>query len=227
MPLIRHAVILAAGRGRRMAPLTDDRPKAMAPYEGTTLIANGIAQISKHIPSVHITVGWKGAMLAEHVMHHGARSVINTDGQSNSWWIYNTLLGELDEPLFVLTCDNVMDLDFARLEEDYFSTGSPACMLVPVRPVQGLDGDWIFHDDHVVTRISRTDPADVYCSGIQVIHPAKVRNLTNNVGGFYAVWSDLIKRRELRISRIYPKRWFTVDTVAQLEELAARGLPTE
>ena len=223
MSRINHAVILAAGRGQRLMPLTEDVPKAMTPYEGTTLIARGIDQIRRHVENVHITVGYRGAMLAEHVIHHGVRSVLNTEGHSNSWWMFNTLLAELDEPVAVLTCDNVIDLDFQRLEEDYFSTGEAACMLVPVKPVEGLDGDWIFHDDHIVTRLSRTEPSDVYCSGIQIVNPRKVQALTSGEGDFYTVWDDLIAQRGLRCSRVYPDRWFAVDTPAQLESLRANG----
>jgi NDP-sugar pyrophosphorylase family protein len=220
MTNIKHAVILAAGRGYRMMPLTNNLPKAMAPYNGTTLIAQGIEAISRHVPNVHITVGYKKAMLAEHVIHHGARSVLSTAGHSNSWWIYNTLLSELDEPLFVLTCDNVVELDFKRLEEDYYRCDEPACMLVPVRPVPGLEGDYIFHRDHLVTRLSRRDPSEVYCSGIQVLNPVRIRRLTVDRGDFTDLWDQLIERRELRASRIYPKRWFTVDTMDQLSRLA-------
>jgi len=39
--MIRHAIIMAAGRGMRMAPLTDAIPKPMAPYNGTTLNCPG------------------------------------------------------------------------------------------------------------------------------------------------------------------------------------------
>ena len=70
--MIRHAVIIAAGRGVRMRPFTDDLPKAMAPWNGTTLIARGIEMVRRHIPSVHVTVGYRGATLAEHVIQHGA-----------------------------------------------------------------------------------------------------------------------------------------------------------
>jgi NDP-sugar pyrophosphorylase family protein len=226
MSRINHAVILAAGRGQRLMPLTAELPKAMTPYQGTTLIARGIDQIRDRIENIHITVGYKGAVLAEHVIHHGVRSVINTDGRSNSWWMFHTLLSVLDEPIFVLTCDNVVDLDFDRLEEDYFATDEPACMLVPVKPIEGLEGDWIFHEDHRVTKISRTETSDVYCSGIQVVNPRKIQAIARPEGDFYDVWNDLIVRRALRASRIYPERWFAVDTPAQLKELLDSGLPS-
>lgn len=220
MARINHALIMAAGRGQRMMPLTESVPKAMAPYNGTTLIAQGIDHIRKHIENIHITVGYKGAMLAEHVIYHGVSSVFNTEGRPNSWWIFNTLLKCLDEPMFVLTCDNVVELDFDLLETDYFNYGEPACMIVPVKPVMGLDGDYIFHRENVVVELNRHKESDIYCSGIQIVNPCKINRLTREEGDFYVVWSQLIAQEQLIASRVYPKRWFSVDTMEHLDELA-------
>jgi NDP-sugar pyrophosphorylase family protein len=211
---------MAAGRGQRMMPLTNDLPKAMAPFRGTTLIAQGIEQIKKHIDCVHITVGYKGALLAQHVIQNDVASVFNTEGHSNSWWIYNTLLRHLDEPMFVLTCDNVIELDFALLETDYFASGAPAGMLVPVEPVPGLDGDYIFHDHNVVTALDRHQTSDLYCSGIQILNPAEINRRTREGADFYALWNQLIEQRQLVMSRVYPKRWISIDTMDQLSRLA-------
>ena len=43
MARINHALIMAAGRGQRMMPLTQVLPKPMAPYLNSTLVADGIA----------------------------------------------------------------------------------------------------------------------------------------------------------------------------------------
>ncbi|PMY13750.1 nucleotidyl transferase, partial [Pseudomonas sp. FW305-BF8] len=83
----------------------------MAPLRGGTLISQGIELVKKEVPNIHITVGYKKAMLAEHVIQQGASSVLNTEGQSNAWWVFHTLLQHLNEPLYVLTCDNVTELD--------------------------------------------------------------------------------------------------------------------
>jgi len=217
--VIRHAIIMAAGRGMRMAPLTDAIPKPMAPYDGTTLIARGISRLATRVEHIHVTVGYKKAMLAQHVIEHGASSVLNTEGKSNCWWLYNTLLSQLDEPMVVLTCDNVVELDLELLEENYSSLNSPACMLVPVRPVPGLEGDYVFHENHVVSEISRLKKADIYCSGIQVLNPHRLNQITQEGASFYDIWQQLINRRELFVSSVYPKKWFAVDTIEQLKTL--------
>ena len=219
MSKIRHAIIMAAGRGLRMMPLTDSIPKPMAPYLGSTLIADGISRLVGKLENIHVTVGYKGAMLAQHVIEHGVNSIFNTEGHSNCWWIYNTLLKNLDEPIYVLTSDNVVDLDFDLLAENYFALDAPPCMVVPVKPVPGLDGDYIFHEKQLVKKLSRTEESDIYCSGIQILNPAKINRMTAEGESFYSVWSELIEQRKLIVSSVYPKTWFAVDTMEQLSQL--------
>ncbi len=217
--IIQHALIMAAGRGMRMMPFTENMPKAMAPLAGTTLIANGIDKLKKRIPNIHITVGYKGSMLASHVIEHDVNSVLNTEGKDNSWWIYNTLMKNLDLPIYVLTCDNVIELDFDLMEKDYVAAGKPACMVIPVKPIAGLDGDFIFHENQRITELSRTKPSEMYCSGIQILNPKKINELTKPADNFYNVWMQLIELNQLYCSNIYPKQWYAVDTVNQLEAI--------
>jgi NDP-sugar pyrophosphorylase family protein len=225
MASIKHALIMAAGRGQRMLPLTMETPKAMAPYLGSTLIRHGIARVREHVPEVHVTIGYKGAMLAEHVIEEGVRSIFNTEGHGNAWWVYNTALKFLDEPILVLTCDNVVELDFARLEAEYDGLGNPACMVVPVTPVPGIDGDYIFEEDNVVTELSRLKKSPMYCSGIQVLNCAAINRLTEAGEDFHHLWRQLIARRQLLASRVYPKRWSSFDTASQLNEINAPAPP--
>ena len=221
---IRHALVMAAGRGQRMGPLTDVVPKPMAPYEGSTLIAKGIQNIRRDVPSIHITVGYKKAMLAEHVIHQGVSSVLNTEGQTNSWWIYNTLMKFVNEPVYVLTADNVTDLDFELLERNYFDLNEPAAMIVPVYPVQGLEGDYITQENRYVTKLDRSKPTTIYCSGIQIINPARVNVLAPEQGDFYLLWHQLMEQRQLMVSEVYPKKWISIDT---FEQLMAATKPNE
>jgi NDP-sugar pyrophosphorylase family protein len=217
---IRHAVILAAGRGQRLMPLTQYIPKPMITINGTSLIEEGINRLNKHIPFIHITVGYKGAMLAAHVIEKNISTVINTEGKSNSWWIHNSLLKYLNEPTIVLTCDNIVELNLAFLEKDYFETGEPACMVVPVIPVDGLDGDYIFHKNRMVYELNRYKKSDIYCSGIQIINPFKVNELTkaNEQSTFYDIWNQLIEQNQLLCSKVYPDKWISIDNISQLEK---------
>jgi NDP-sugar pyrophosphorylase family protein len=131
------------------------------------------------------------------------------------------LLANLDEPLVVLTCDNLVNLDLDKLCQDYHDLGAPACMLVPVNPVHGLEGDYIFHENQIVTGIDRHRPARLYCSGIQVLDPKKVRNIVTPTEDFYEVWKQLIAQGQVYCSRVIPERWFSIDSMDALAQAEA------
>ena len=217
--LINYALIMAAGRGSRMIPLTNNLPKAMAPYDGSTLIAEGIKRLKPNVKYIYITVGYKGAILAKHAIDIGVSGLFDTSGKDNGWWIFNTLMMELDAPVFVLTCDNITQLDLNMISNEYYKFGSPAGMIVPVEPIEGIEGDYIFHKNNKIKSLSRIKKSDIYCSGIQVINPSKINKIINPVDNFYDIWSQLINKNELYCSNIYPKKWYTADTIKQLKNI--------
>ena len=217
--MIKYAMIMAAGRGSRMMPFTAALPKAMAPYDQSTLIAQGIRAIGQYVPNIYVTVGYMGNVLSEHVISQGVCGLFDTSGRDNAWWIFNTLMSHLDEPVYVLTCDNVVSLNFSLIEEDYYRLNEPACMVVPVKPVAGLDGDYITHVDNVVTMLSRDCPTNSYCSGIQVLNPYKITQMIPSQDSFYRVWNHLISHRQLKCSSVYPEKWFVADTLEQLSAI--------
>jgi len=202
-----------------MMPLTELIPKAMAPLLNTTLIAHGINEIKKIVPNVYITVGYKGAQLAQHAIEQGVTGILNTEGQENAWWIFNTIVQYLNAPIFVLTCDNVIELDFATLALEYDKFGQPPCMVVPVEPIEGYEGDFIFHQNNIVTELSRTQKSNIYCSGIQIINPGWIASNLRPCASFYEIWDQLISLRKLYCSNIYPNKWFAVDTIQQLTNI--------
>jgi NDP-sugar pyrophosphorylase family protein len=66
--ILIRAVILAAGKGERMQPLTDMVPKALLPCLGTTLLQRLIAAFQKAgIDEFTVAVGWKGDMIREYL----------------------------------------------------------------------------------------------------------------------------------------------------------------
>lgn len=217
---INHAVIMAAGRGIRMRPLTNNIPKAMAPLKGSTLIAKGIKEIKKYIPNIYITVGHRGPILASHVIEKGVNAVINTSNKGNAWWIFNTLINKINEPIFVLTCDNVVNLDFNKISLDYRKLKYPQCMIVPTKPVEGLKGDYIFKNkNNIITNLSRKKKSTLYCSGIQIINPYIIAKKYKTCSDFNQLWKQLISKKQIYCSNIQPTFWYAVDNIKQLNEI--------
>ena len=222
--MINHAIILAAGRGIRLMPKTKKIPKAMVKIKNQTLILKGIKKIQKYIKNIHITVGYKGSLLAKHVIENKVNSVINTDKKGNAWWIFNFPFKYINQPVFVLTCDNITNIDFSLIEKDYIKKGKPECFLIPVKPLKKLEGDFIHRKKNIVTKLSRKIKSDIYCSGIQILNPHKINKVVKNTTDFNQVWAKLIKKKKLKVSDVLPKNWFTIDNPYQLKTYLKKNL---
>jgi NDP-sugar pyrophosphorylase family protein len=74
-----------------------------------------------------------------------------------------------------------------------------------------------------VYELNRHKPAPTYCSGIQMLNPHKINQLTEPVEDFYQLWQQLIAQKQLYCADSYPKNWFTVDTIEQLNRLNQEG----
>jgi NDP-sugar pyrophosphorylase family protein len=216
---INHAFIMAAGRGTRLRPLTKKIPKGLIKFRQTSLIANGIKKLKKFIDFIHISVGYKGPILAKHLIEEKVSSIINTDKKGNSWWIFNSIFKSFDSPLYVLTCDNVTNIDFKKIEKDYYKKGQPMCMIIPTKPIKGLAGDYIFRKKNIIQGLSRKVKSDIYCTGIQVLNPKKINDKIKSTDDFNILWKRLIKIKQLYVSDVMPKKWYTVDNVDNYKNL--------
>ena len=215
--MINHAIILAAGRGIRLMPLTKKIPKAMIKIKNQTLILNGIKKVQKYISNIHITVGYKGSVIAKHVIRNNVRSVINTNKKGNAWWVFNFPFNMINEPVAVLTCDNITNINFKLIEKDYIKKKNPHCFLVPVKPVKNLEGDFIHRKRNIVTKLSRKDKSDIYCSGIQILNPYKINKTVKKTEDFNILWKRLIRKKKLLVSDVIPNHWFAIDNIEQLK----------
>ena len=64
--LVRRGVVLAAGVGSRMRPLTRGRPKALLPFQGKPLVLYPVeALVSSGIEEIAVVVGHKGEAIRE------------------------------------------------------------------------------------------------------------------------------------------------------------------
>ena len=82
--MINQAIILAAGRGQRMMPLTRDIPKAMLRIGNVTLIEDKIIKLTEAgIKKIVINTGYLGSYIQEHVgdgSKYGINIVISEEG---------------------------------------------------------------------------------------------------------------------------------------------------
>jgi dTDP-glucose pyrophosphorylase len=120
-----RAIILAAGRGRRLVPLTDSRPKPLLKIEGKPMLASILEALNA-----------ASVATACIVIHHLAEQIITFAGDGRKWDIrlqyrrQYALLGTADglsaastfltEPTFVLAADYALPKDhLKRLKHSY------------------------------------------------------------------------------------------------------------
>lgn len=216
--MFNYCMITAGGKGERLLPLTQYIHKAMLQVNGATIIAGLIRQIKATIGNISVTVGHKGNELAKHAIEEGVSAIYNTSQQSDAWWLFNTPLRHVNEPVIVFACDLVVrDLQLDFIYRSYLEQGEPACMLVPVTPVPDVTGDFITGSNGLVTTLSRTPPTGLLASGIFVINPFRINALLQNADNINQIWDLLVRIGQLHHSSLYPGSWSTVNTIEQLE----------
>jgi len=112
MTVIRTAMVLAAGLGSRMRPLTDDRPKALVTVGGTALIDHvldrlGAAGVDRAVVNVH---HFADQMIA-HLTHRTQPMIEIVDERAglldSGGGIKNALPLLGDDPFFVANIDSL------------------------------------------------------------------------------------------------------------------------
>jgi MurNAc alpha-1-phosphate uridylyltransferase len=208
---IRRAIVLAAGRGERLGELTENGAKAMLEVDGKTLLEHVLGSLVGLVQEVYVTVGYHGDAVAAHATAGGAAGTIATTGRGNAWWLHHSLLGLLDEPVLLSTCDVLADLDLDALGSEYRALGAPHCLLLPVSPVAGVAGDYIFAEGPRVLRLARDEVAPTYCSGLQILDPGRIRRAVPPDDDFTGIWRRLAERGELYVSERRVTGWTALD----------------
>jgi MurNAc alpha-1-phosphate uridylyltransferase len=115
------AMILAAGRGERMRPLSDTVPKPLLPVAGRPLIVWQLQRLRRAgIVEIAVNVAWLGAMIEE-TLGDGAAFGVRiryshvTAALGTAGGIVNALPLLGDAPFLVVSADIWCDYDFSRL----------------------------------------------------------------------------------------------------------------
>jgi len=187
----KTSVILSGGKGNRMRPITNYIPKALVEVGDKPLIEYVLDMVGN--TEKYVTYGHKSDLLFNKTKLD-VNGYINTTGKDNAYFLYNSFVKYINEPIIVSPCDMVIEIDLNKVYSDYLTLGSPPIMVIGVNPVKGVEGDFIQYDENnIISQLSRTINSDKYCSGLQIINPYKVNQLTQKSENFYDVWKQLME----------------------------------
>ena len=106
--MIRSAMILAAGRGERMRPLTDSAPKPLIPVAGRSMLDRAMDRLQEHnVRNLVINVHHLGEQIATHVGAGRAHIVREENLLDTGGSVKNALPLLGHEPFFVLNGDGL------------------------------------------------------------------------------------------------------------------------
>jgi len=164
-------MILAAGRGERLRPITDEIPKALVEVNGKSLLEGHLEALAEaNVNTVVINLGWLGEQIVERVgsgSHFGLQVVYSPEYEDvleTGGGIYRALplLGK--EPFWVINADIHTEFLPPRLELEEEKLGH--LILVPT-PGHKKHGDFDLVDG-LVHNVE--NPALTY-SGIALYRP--------------------------------------------------------
>lgn len=167
-----RAMILAAGRGERMRPLTDAMPKPLLPAGGKPLIVRHIeALVRAGIRDIVINHAHLGHMLEAALgdgARFGARIRWSPEGEAleTAGGIAYALPLLGDAPFLVINGDIVCDFDFARLPT--LAAAQRAHLVLVPNPPHHAGGDFALREGKALTD---GEPRFTF-SGIGVYDPA-------------------------------------------------------
>lgn len=230
------AMVLAAGLGKRMRPLTASQPKPLVRVAGKALIDHALdrladAGIAKAVVNVH----YLADALDAHVSARAVPKVTLSDEralllETGGGMIKARAL--LPDPFFALNSDNIW-LDgprnaFADLSASWNPTIMDALLLVvPHARAYNFDGPGDFHMD-ALGRLSRRKPgriAPFIYSGIQLVSHRLLRDAPEGPFSTNILWNRAIAEDRL-YGLAFTGQWFEVGTpaaIAPTEEALRRG----
>ena len=199
------AMVLAAGLGTRMRPLTDSRPKALIEVGGRTLIDHTLDRLAEAgVTTAVVNVHAHAEQLIAHLDARVARdaslkihisdergALLETGGGVRK---ARALLGEA--PIWVANSDYVW-LDDGRPSAlaQLAALWDPARMdslviVVPKARTQGFDtpGDFFRDQDGRLTHRGASPTAPLHCFGVQILDPRPVYETPEERFSLFKIW---------------------------------------
>jgi NDP-sugar pyrophosphorylase family protein len=121
------AMILAAGMGTRLRPLTDDRPKALVEVAGRTLLEINLARLRNFgVHQVIVNVHHFAAMVAGYLKENanfGMRIEISSEdvlldtggGLKKAAWFFQESAGDAEQPFLLHNVDVLSTINLQRM----------------------------------------------------------------------------------------------------------------
>lgn len=211
------AMLLAAGRGERLRPLTDTTPKALVDVGGRSLLERHLDALSDAgVGTVVINLGWLGEKIMLRVgsgAEYGLQVIYSDEGDNvleTGGGIHRALPVLGPDPFLVVNADIYTDMPLPRGLDDNLDGH---LVLVPT-PAFKSRGDF----DLVDGKIAVSDAPKYTFSGVAIYRPSFFA--TSEAGRFpLAPMLKAAAKHTALSGELYTGAWEDVGTPTRLEQL--------
>lgn len=175
-----HAMVLAAGKGLRMRPLTEHTPKPLIPVAGRPMLDRVFDRLDEtDVPHRVVNLHWLGEQIAAHLANHPGVLLSHEDVLLETGGGVARALPLLGNRAFYVCNADIIWLDgprpaLARLAEAWDEARMDALLLLqPVERAFGYEGrgDFVRGEDGRLRRRSGEERAPLVFTGVQILHP--------------------------------------------------------
>ena len=207
--MIKKAMILAAGFGKRIHPLTLKHPKPLLKIGKETLLSNTLKFLKLFgIKQAVINVHYLGEQIVDYINRNQFNLTINIVKEKDK--ILNTGGGVLNaiqyfsnKPFLIINPDTIWNSHYLKelklMEKSFFENKKGKCSLLVVNKKKSFDqsfkGDFNLKNN-LINRKDKEDLDSIY-TGLQIIKPEVFNGLSEEVFSINRIWGKLIQRNEL------------------------------
>ncbi len=216
------AMILAAGFGTRLRPLTLSIPKALVPFAGMTLIEYNIIKLVRSgINEIAINLHYLGEMIQRHLgdgKHYNAQityfhedPILGSGGA-----IQNALDFFENSPFVVISADIISDIDYSICNFQ-LSKNSLAKLFVVHNPSYHAIGDFNLTNNNV---LNFNTPRLYTYSGIGVFSPLIFDKQIATTPLMDYLYTYIVNNKVLGV--LHTGKWFNIGTLEELNVAEAQ-----
>lgn len=225
-----RAMILAAGRGERMRPLTDHTPKPLLQVAGKPLIVWHIERlVAAGITDIVINLAWLGSHIEGLLgdgRQYGARIVYSREDVAleTAGGIAQTLPFFQDRPFLVINADIWCDWNpeqAAGVGDALQRQDKSAWLLLTANPPQHPQGDFCLGASGLVADKSDSNAPTLTFCGIGIYQPSLFRNVPQGQAAALAPILRNAMAHDKIIGTQHRGSWTDVGTPQRLADLNA------
>ena len=204
---IKRAVILSAGYGKRLNPITLSKPKSLLKINKKTLLENTIYFLEKFgIEEIVINIYYLSDQIASFINSRKFNSkiiLIKEHGQilDTGGGVLNAAKKFNKEPFFVLNPDTIWSQfyldDFKAMEEQYFNNNCKSVLLIVDKTNsfdKSMKGDFNLKEN--ILHRNSGEKKYIYI-GSQILNNSVFKNKMIKPFSMNLIWDLLIKNHEL------------------------------